>query len=139
MTPMPSWLLRAALAAYPPAFRRHFGADLRDGLHAAWTPPGSARQPGIASSWSFAPSATALAERVAAVVRLIAAWRSDRPHLYEPAGPRAGMWDGWLHDLRAAAQGAAWPPVASRPWRSPRWRSASAPTARSSPSSTACC
>ena len=44
-----------------------------------------------------------LAERVSALVR-VAAWRSHRPHLYEPSGTRAGVWDGWLHDLRAAAR-----------------------------------
>ena len=37
MTPMPRWLIRAALLAYPRAFRRHFGDELRDGLQAAWT------------------------------------------------------------------------------------------------------
>jgi hypothetical protein len=39
MTPMPPWLLRVTLAAYPRAFRQHFGADLADGLRTAWAAP----------------------------------------------------------------------------------------------------
>ncbi len=104
MTPMPPWLLRATLAAYPRAFRRHFGADLADGLQAAWAAPHATAPHRLVLV--AATIVHGLAERGAAVVRLIG-WRSDRPHLYEPSGRRAGMWDGLLHDLRAAVRALA--------------------------------
>ena len=99
MTAMPRWLIRVALAAYPRAFRRHFGAELASDLESAWQ--AAERAPLARLALVVRTVTHGLAERAAAVVRLLA-WRSHRPHLYTASGPRANQWDGWLRDLRAA-------------------------------------
>lgn len=99
MTAMPRWLIRVALAAYPRAFRRHFGAELGSDLESAWQ--AAERAPRARLALVVRTVTHGLAERAAAVVRLLA-WRSHRPHLYTTSGPRANQWDGWLRDLRAA-------------------------------------
>jgi putative ABC transport system permease protein len=103
MTGAPRWLVRLALLAYPAAFRRRFGGELAEGLHQAWDAAATASPIGRLALL-VRTVVHGLAERGAALVRLMT-WPSHRPHLYAPAGPRAGLWEGWLRDLRTAARG----------------------------------
>jgi len=95
-------VVRLALASYPRAFRRRFGAELAADLDAAWTAGGRRRWRGRVELIASAV-AHGLAERRSAVTRRLA-WRSHRPHLYAPAGRHAAMWDALLHDLRTAVR-----------------------------------
>jgi putative ABC transport system permease protein len=106
MTGAPRWLVRLALLAYPAAFRHRFGDELVNALHQAWAAAAPNSPIRHRSALLVRTIAHGLAERTAATVRLMA-WRSDRPHLYAPSGRHAGMWDGVLHDLRAAVRALA--------------------------------
>ena len=125
-------LFGLALLAYPRAFRRRFGDEMRDdfrrrgdtGAHLAAT-VGALIKDG-------------LTERGAAIARW-SFWPNHQPHLYEPSGRHAMIWDSIrvrrpLHHSPGRAGARSTP--SSRSARSP---SASAPTAPSSPSSRACC
>ena len=92
-------LLRLALLAYPRAFRRRFGAEMRaDFERGTLGHPGTRGVLGTLST--FATLVTSgLAERWSAFVRA-AFWPNHRPHLYEPAGRHYMFWDTLRSDLQ---------------------------------------
>ena len=94
MTPMPSWLLRVALAAYPRGVPAATSAPTwRDGLHSRVGRPGDGRQRWHRLVLIARTVGHGLAERGAAVVRLSAGAATGRIST-SPPGRRAGMWDG---------------------------------------------
>jgi predicted permease len=92
-------LLRLALLAYPRAFRRRFGAEIRADFERARAhhPPGAAAT--LRTVGAFA--AGGLAERWSAVERAVL-WPNHRPHLYEPSGRHHMFWDSLRSDLQHA-------------------------------------
>jgi len=85
-----NFFFRIALLAYPRAFRRRFGAEMRDGFRR--------------SSVATAPTIVAvigngLKERWAAVVRW-SFFPGSTPHLYEPDGRHLMLWDTLRADVR---------------------------------------
>jgi len=106
MSTPPRWLVGLLLVAYPAAFRRRFGDELREDFGRAWPPSGHPGAWTLRSALVARTVAHGLGERGSAVVRW-ATWRSHRPHLYAPAGRRAGTWDAILNDLRAAIRALA--------------------------------
>jgi predicted permease len=80
-------LFRLALLAYPRAFRRRFGAEMRADFERS--PRGSLGNLVLSG----------LAERWSAFVRA-AFWPNHRPHLYEPAGRHYMFWDTLRSDLQ---------------------------------------
>lgn len=97
---MNRWLLRAALRAYPPAFRRRFGSEMMADLERR-----------TAGAEPAAPGLTAfvlagLAERWSALVRVVA-WPTHAAHLYEPRGRHHMLIDSIRLDLQHAFRLAA--------------------------------
>ena len=90
-SPIAEALFSAALLAYPKAFRRRFGGEMRDAFRAA-SGRGTADMLAthIVTGWS---------ERWSAIVRW-SLWSNDRPHLYEPSGSRSMFWDTLRTDIR---------------------------------------
>ena len=82
-------LFRIALLAYPRAFRRRFGAEMRDEF--------------VRSRHGFLSLATHVAnglqERGTAITRW-AYFPTSTPHLYESSGRHAMFWDLWRGDIR---------------------------------------
>ena len=108
MTPMPPWLLRAVARS---RIRGRSGSTSATTCATACKPRGrrrrAARRSGIASSLLARTVTHGLAERG---VRRRAAWPPGAAIgriSTSPSGTRAGMWDGLLHDLRAAARALA--------------------------------
>ncbi|MDP1569691.1 MAG: ABC transporter permease [Vicinamibacterales bacterium] len=95
----PRWLAAAvslALVAYPRAFRRRFGDELkRDTIRT------------LDTSGTLGTFGTlflsGLAERWSAIVRYWS-WSTTTPHLYPPAGRHAMFWDTLRLDLRYAVR-----------------------------------
>lgn len=96
-------LFGVALLAYPRAFRRRFGAEMRDGFRRSSVP--------------VAPTITALIgnglkERWAAMVRW-SFYPNSTPHLYEPNGRHFMFWDTLRADIRHTLRLAIKTPVFS--------------------------
>ena len=100
--PRRSWvaetLFAVALRAYPRAFRRRFGDEMRDDF----------RRRGTLAFGSLVRHG--LAERWAAVVRW-SFFPNATPHLYEPSGRHAMFWDTVRADLRFAIRQALQAPL----------------------------
>jgi predicted permease len=95
-----SVLFSLALLAYPRAFRRRFGAEMRDGFG----------REGLSSLGRL--FVNGLAERWTAVVRW--AWFPNfTPHLYEPTGRHFMFWDTLRADIRHTLRLAVKTPVFS--------------------------
>ena len=104
---MPSWLIRAALLAYPRAFRRHFGDELRDGLQAAWSAPQD-RSPVRHRAALLTRTVThGLAERGAAIVAADRLAQPSAASLRARRETRRAVGRASLHDLRAAVRSLA--------------------------------
>jgi putative ABC transport system permease protein len=84
-------LFSAVLLAYPRAFRRHFGGEMRADFRARTAEPFAAV---VATHFI-----NGLSERWDAMVRW-SVWSADRPHLYEPGGRRSMFWDTLRSDFR---------------------------------------
>lgn len=100
--------LRAALLAYPARFRGQFGRDLTATLADRWRAADrlpAARRLSTRGLLLARTVTSGLAERCAVVTRQT--WRSQRRHLYAPAGKHASMWDSLRFDLTAAVRGLA--------------------------------
>jgi predicted permease len=104
------WADRAfstALLAYPRAFRRRFGQEMRADFHRTQSrtlgTPGTLRTLGTLFL-------TGLAERWTALVRLVW-WPDHQRHLYAPEGSHAMFWDTVRADVRHALRLAAKTPV----------------------------
>ncbi len=118
---MRRWLLRAALLAYPRAFRRRFGAEILSDLDRQGTSGTSGTMrtsgtntfgtPGTISTVGTLVAA-GLAERWAAARRLLF-WPNHRPHLYEPSGRHAMFWDTLRSDLQHTIRLARKTPLAT--------------------------
>jgi putative ABC transport system permease protein len=91
-------LFALGLIAYPRAFRRRFGAEMRD----AFRRRGTAAFPSLVVN--------GLAERWAAVVRW-SLFPNSTPHLYEPSGRHAMFWDTVRADVRFALRQALQAPL----------------------------
>ncbi|MFP5378793.1 MAG: ABC transporter permease [Vicinamibacteria bacterium] len=129
MTP-PRWQRLAvslALLAYPRAFRRRFGAELKRDALSTLSPPGirlrapadperasaggTPGTPGTPSTLGTPGTldtlgtlvVSGLAERCAAIVRYFT-WPTTRPHLYTPDGRHAMVRDTLRMDLRYAVR-----------------------------------
>ena len=87
--------LSMALAAYPRGFRRRFGDELRADFHRV--APTTTTRHRLQILGTHVKSG--LAERGAAVVRWMW-WPAHQPHLYEPSGRRAMLWDSLRTDIR---------------------------------------
>ena len=108
MTFAASWLAERlfglALLAYPRAFRRRFGDEMRDDFRRrADTGARLAATIGVLIK-------DGLTERWAAVVRW-SFWPNHQPHLYEPSGRHAMFWDSVRADLRYAIRQAVQAPL----------------------------
>ncbi|MDH4066341.1 MAG: ABC transporter permease, partial [Acidobacteriota bacterium] len=91
------WLLDLALLAYPRAFRRRFGPEIRaDFRRSAAAPDGRARRTLLRTIGGHIMSG--VSERAAAVARW-PLWPHHPPHLYEPRGRRAMFWDTLRSDV----------------------------------------
>jgi putative ABC transport system permease protein len=88
-----SFLFSLALLAYPRAFRRHFGREMRDDFRR--TNPGTLRTLGTCA----AVIANGLKERGSAIARW-ALYPNSTPHLYEPSGRHLMFWDTLRADIR---------------------------------------
>ena len=97
---------RAALLAYPRAFRRRFGAEMRDDF--ARTNPGTVRTLRTLA----ALIANGLSERGTSMVRW-SFYPNFTPHLYEPAGRHHMFWDTLRADFRHTLRLAIKTPVFS--------------------------
>lgn len=86
-----------ALLAYPRAFRDRFGDDLRQDAQRMLRASG----PTGAVLYLTTLVLSGLAERATALRRLLSP-PPARPHLYEPEGRRAAVWDGLARDVRRA-------------------------------------
>jgi predicted permease len=82
-------LLAVVLLAYPRAFRRRFGAEMRADFRA---------RP-IEFGFFTTHFLNGCSERWAAIVRW-SLWSNQRPHLYEPDGRRSMFWDTLRSDIR---------------------------------------
>jgi putative ABC transport system permease protein len=116
-------LFRAALLAYPKAFRRHFGAEILADLERASTgddpgefskrtrgTPGTAPTLGTRTPGTFGTVGTlgtlvqsGLSERWAAIQRFLF-WPNHRPHLYHPSGRHTMFWDTFRSDVQHAGR-----------------------------------
>lgn len=96
-------LFRVALLAYPRAFRRRFGEEMRDGFRRSSVPA----WPTIA-----ALIGNGLKERYAAIVRW-SFYPNSTPHLYEPSGRHFMFWDTFRADIRHTLRLAIKTPVFS--------------------------
>src|SRR5262245_27548172 len=93
--PWTARLFDASLLAYPRAFRRRFGAPMRDTFvrqDAAAGRDGSTARLRFLTASLRHTIGSGLAERAAVVPRLFW-WPSHRPHVYEPDGRHAMFWD----------------------------------------------
>lgn len=112
MTPEPrlaNALFALALLAYPRAFRRRFGDEMRaDFRRALAGTPGAHRVPLYQQLQSVAIDG--LSERWSAVERWML-WPGHRPHLYEPAGRHAMFWETLRTDVRHTLRLAARTPL----------------------------
>jgi putative ABC transport system permease protein len=100
---MRDFLFRAALLAYPRAFRRRFGAEMRDGF----------RRSSVATAPTIAAVVgNGLKERWAAVMRW-SFFPGSTPHLYEPHGRHFMFWDTLRADFRHTLRLAIKTPVFS--------------------------
>jgi len=97
-SPVAQALFAVALLAYPRAFRRRFGGEMREAF----------RRRGAVAFASLV--ANGLAERWAAVVRW-SFYPNATPHLYEPSGRFAMFWDTVRADLRFAIRQALQAPL----------------------------
>lgn len=103
---MKEWLFRIALLAYPRAFRRRFGAEMRDDF--AHTHLGTVR-----TVRTFgAVIANGLKERGSAIARW-SFYPNSTPHLYEPHGRHHMFWDTLRADIRHTLRLAVKTPVFS--------------------------
>jgi putative ABC transport system permease protein len=98
-------LYRLALLAYPRAFRRRFGEEMRADLE----------RTGRAGTWPmlrtlFTFIGSGLAERASAVNRTLF-WPNYRPHLYAPTGRHHMFWDSLRSDLQHAIRLSAKSPL----------------------------
>jgi putative ABC transport system permease protein len=100
-------LYRAALLAYPKAFRRHFGTEILADLESTG-PPRTLRTPGTSTFGTRGTFGTlgtlvvsGLAERWAATQRFLF-WPNHRPHLYHPSGRHMMFWDTLRSDVQHA-------------------------------------
>lgn len=100
---MRDFIFRVALLAYPRAFRKRFGAEMRDDFRR--TGRGLAHTVG-------ALTLNGLKERWAAVVRW-SFFPNSTPHLYEPSGRHFMFWDTFRADLRHTLRLAIKTPVFS--------------------------
>ncbi|MGD9902499.1 MAG: ABC transporter permease [Vicinamibacterales bacterium] len=91
-------LFALGLLAYPRAFRRRFGGEMREAFR---------RRGGDSLATLVADG---LAERWAAVVRW-SFFPNSTPHLYEPSGRRAMFWDSLRADVRFAIRQALHAPL----------------------------
>jgi predicted permease len=103
---MRNFLFSVALLAYPRAFRRRFGAEMRDDFRR--THPGTVRTVRtlgavIANGWR---------ERFAAIARW-SFYPNSTPHLYEPTGRHHMFWDTLRADVRHTLRLAIKTPVFS--------------------------
>lgn len=100
--------LGVVLLAYPRAFRRRFGAEMRADVRAMLT----ANPTGLRVLWRHAAPLVldGLSERWAAIGRW-ALWPGYRPHLYEPAGRHAMFWDTLRADVRHSIRQATRAPL----------------------------
>ena len=104
----PRWLadrlFGLALLTYPSAFRRRFGDEMRDDF----------RRRGDRGSRLAATLGglikDGLTERAAAVARW-SFWPNHQPHLYEPSGRHAMIWDSIRSDLRYTIRQAVQAPL----------------------------
>jgi putative ABC transport system permease protein len=96
-------LFSVALLAYPRAFRRRFGAEMREDFRRSMVPTA----PTIA-----AVIGNGLKERWAAIVRW-SFYPNSTPHLYEPAGRHFMFWDTLRADIRHTLRLAIKTPVFS--------------------------
>ncbi len=100
--PRPGWIaeawFRLGLLAYPRAFRRRYGAEMRDDF----------RRRGTLALGTLTKNG--LAERWAAVVRW-SFFPNATPHLYEPSGRHAMFWDTLRADVRFALRQALQAPL----------------------------
>ncbi|MEZ5293606.1 MAG: ABC transporter permease [Vicinamibacterales bacterium] len=92
----PPRLIALALLSYPRAFREHFGCDLARSLDDAWQ--ASASRPAARSRLLADTVASGLAERGVALRRW-PLWPNRQPHLYEPRGRRAVLWEHLRSDI----------------------------------------
>ena len=99
---MRSLLFSIALLSYPRAFRRRFGAEMRDDFMRS--------QRGIATLARLA--ANGIAERGSAIRRW-AYFPNFTPHLYEPSGRHFMLWDTLRADIRHTLRLAIKTPVFS--------------------------
>jgi hypothetical protein len=97
-SPLAEALFAAALLAYPRAFRRRFGGEMREAFR---------RRGSIAFASLVAHG---LAERWAAVIRW-AFYPNATPHLYEPSRRFALFWDTVRADVRFASRQALQAPL----------------------------
>lgn len=89
------WIVALALLAYPRGFRRRFGDEMRTDVRRALASTGvrgTCRQSGTLIL-------SGLAERATAVRQLLISSQA-RPHLYQPQGRHAALWDGLFWDVR---------------------------------------
>lgn len=101
-------LVALALLAYPAQFRARFGKDLAAALAERWHRlDGTATRLRLEQRARLVTTAigSGLAERGAAIRRQT--WRTHRPHLYQPTGRHASMWDRLRFDVTAAVRGLA--------------------------------
>jgi putative ABC transport system permease protein len=116
----PDRLLTLALLAYPRAFRRRFGAEIRADFHRelrACRTPGAPRTPRTRTARTYRTLRTlgtfalsGFAERRAAVERWLL-WPGHQAHLYEPSGRHAMFWETLRTDLRHTLRLAARTPL----------------------------
>jgi hypothetical protein len=89
------WIVALALLAYPRGFRRRFGDEMRTDVRRALGTTGvrgACRQVGTLTLSGLAERATA--------VRQVLMSSQARPHLYQPQGRHAALWDGLFWDVR---------------------------------------
>jgi predicted permease len=91
-------LVRIALLAYPRAFRRRFGDEIRADFMRMLGTFGTLGTLGTLRTLGTFVLA-GLAERWSAFVRLLL-WPNSRPHLYEPSGRHFMFWDTLRSDLQ---------------------------------------
>ncbi|MEZ5419649.1 MAG: ABC transporter permease [Vicinamibacterales bacterium] len=96
MRPPRSRLVALALRSYPRAFRDQFGDDLARTLEDAWQAP--ATTPAARSRLLARTITSGLAERGVALRRW-PLWPNRQPHLYEPRGRRAVLWENLRSDI----------------------------------------
>jgi putative ABC transport system permease protein len=101
------WLLSCVLLAYPRAFRRRFGAEMRADFHRSLEARTRSLRATSRTLRTLGALGTlfvsGLAERWAAFVRW-SLWPDCQPHLYEPSGRHLMFWDTVRTDIRFAVR-----------------------------------